>query len=137
LFFSIVHLLLTGEQYVPRFFNSTGRWLILTRQRNHPPGRIGENYNYFRIGLECLSRVVLPVTAVCAFFDALTDGNMTILIIGIFILAYLGIALEEFIKINKTAFALLAGVLTWTVYMLYTPDKELVGEQLMEKIGGF
>jgi hypothetical protein len=107
LFFSIVHLLLTGEQYVPRFFNSR-QMAYPHPAAKSPPGRIGENYNYFGIGLECLSRVVLPVTAVCAFFDALTDGNMTTLIIGIFILAYLGIALEEFIKINKTAFALLA-----------------------------
>jgi hypothetical protein len=43
---------------------------------------------------------------------------MTGLIIIIFILGYAAIALEHTIKINKTAPALVAGVLCWTVYML-------------------
>lgn len=44
-----------------------------------------------------------------------------ILIIVIFVLGYLCIALEHPLKINKTAFALLTGVLIWTVYILSGP----------------
>jgi len=41
---------------------------------------------------------------------------MQILLILIFIIGYLAIALEHPIKINKTATALLTGVLCWTIY---------------------
>ncbi|HEX5152492.1 MAG TPA: sodium:proton antiporter NhaD [Parafilimonas sp.] len=52
------------------------------------------------------------------------------LIITIFTVGYLSIALEHTIKINKAATALITGIVCWTVYILYTPDKEMVGEQL-------
>lgn len=62
---------------------------------------------------------------------------MTTLIIVIFILGYAAIAFEHTIKINKTAPALIAGVLCWTVYILFSENKELVSQQLMENLGEF
>ncbi|MEJ0054877.1 MAG: sodium:proton antiporter NhaD [Bacteroidota bacterium] len=55
---------------------------------------------------------------------------MEVFVILVFVLGYLAIALEHPIKINKTATALLTGVLLWTLYALGTDNKELVGEQL-------
>jgi len=60
---------------------------------------------------------------------------MHILIISIFILGYAAIALEHPLKINKTATALLTGVLCWAIYILSSPDKELISEQLYEHFG--
>ena len=60
---------------------------------------------------------------------------MITLIAVIFVLGYLAIALEHPLKINKAAIALLIGVLTWTVYMLASPDKEHVNMQLGEHLG--
>ncbi len=57
------------------------------------------------------------------------------LIALIFVLGYIAIALEHPLKINKSATALLIGVLTWTVYILATPDKGLVNNQLEEHFG--
>jgi NhaD family Na+/H+ antiporter len=52
------------------------------------------------------------------------------LIIGIFIIGYLAIAFEHPIKINKTASALITGVLCWTVYVVATSHEAeaIVGE---------
>jgi len=55
---------------------------------------------------------------------------MEVFVILVFVLGYLAIALEHPIKINKTATALLTGVLLWTIYAIGTDSKELVGEQL-------
>ncbi len=60
---------------------------------------------------------------------------MTTIIVLIFVLGYIAIATEHPIKINKTASALLTGVLCWTVYILFSPDKHLVGEELVEHLG--
>ena len=60
---------------------------------------------------------------------------MATIIISIFILGYIAIATEHSIKINKAASALLTGVLTWTVYIMFTPDKHLVGEELVHHLG--
>jgi Na+/H+ antiporter NhaD/arsenite permease-like protein len=60
---------------------------------------------------------------------------MSIAIIIIFILGYFAIAFEHSININKAATALVTGVLCWTVYILFTPDKEFVGNQLMHHLG--
>ena len=54
---------------------------------------------------------------------------MTLLIL-VFILGYLAIAFEHPIKINKTATALLTGVLCWTIYAVQTTDNHLVVEEL-------
>lgn len=56
-------------------------------------------------------------------------------IISIFIIGYLGIALEHTIKINKAATALLTGVLCWTSYILSANDKEIVAEELGHHLG--
>ena len=47
---------------------------------------------------------------------------MFYLMIVIFVIGYLCIALEHPLKINKTAFALLTGVLIWTCFILSGPD---------------
>jgi len=60
---------------------------------------------------------------------------MAILIISIFVLGYIAIATEHTIKINKAASALLTGVLTWTVYILFSHDKHIVGEELVHHLG--
>lgn len=46
---------------------------------------------------------------------------MFYLIIAIFVIGYICIAFEHPLKINKTAFALLTGVLIWTCYILTGP----------------
>jgi len=59
---------------------------------------------------------------------------MTTLLIVIFLLAYTAIALEHPLKINKTASALLAAGLLWTVYSLLTGDHAHVGSKLSESL---
>jgi Na+/H+ antiporter NhaD/arsenite permease-like protein len=56
---------------------------------------------------------------------------MIIAIILIFILGYAAIVFEHSIKINKTASALITGVLCWTVYALNEPDFHLVESELI------
>ena len=51
-------------------------------------------------------------------------------IVVIFIIAYAAIALEQPIKINKGASALLGAGLLWTVYATFSGDHVLVGQQL-------
>jgi Na+/H+ antiporter NhaD/arsenite permease-like protein len=51
-------------------------------------------------------------------------------IVLIFIIAYVAIALEHPIKINKGASALLGAGLLWTVYAAFSADHALVGQQL-------
>lgn len=60
---------------------------------------------------------------------------MSIAIIVIFILGYFAIAFEHSININKAATALVTGVLCWSVYILFTPNKQVVSHQLMEHLG--
>lgn len=60
---------------------------------------------------------------------------MLVAIIVIFILGYLCIALENFLKINKAAIALLTGVLCWTLYIFSQSEKELVTTELIEHLG--
>ena len=60
---------------------------------------------------------------------------MTTLLFVVFIIGYLAIALEHKLKINKTAIALMTGVFTWVVYILFTADKEFVNHQLIEHLG--
>jgi len=59
---------------------------------------------------------------------------MTAFIIAIFAIGYLAIAFEHAIKIDKAATALITGIICWTVYILYTPEKEIVGEQLSQHL---
>lgn len=55
---------------------------------------------------------------------------MQVVIILVFVVGYLAIALEHPIKINKTATAILTGVLLWTLYAISSENTELVGTQL-------
>lgn len=60
---------------------------------------------------------------------------MEIVIIALFVIGYIAIALEHPIKINKTASALLTGVICWTLYALSSPDEiHHIGEQLAEHL---
>jgi NhaD family Na+/H+ antiporter len=60
---------------------------------------------------------------------------MYTLILITFILGYVLIAFEGFIKINKTAIALVAGVLCWAFYILNNYNKAGVNEQLYAHLG--
>ena len=55
-------------------------------------------------------------------------------IVIIFVVAYTAIALEHPIKVNKSASALMAAGLLWTVYALMTGDHALVGKNLTESL---
>jgi Na+/H+ antiporter NhaD/arsenite permease-like protein len=63
----------------------------------------------------------------------------TLLIIFIFILGYLAIVAEHKIRVNKAASALIAGALCWTIFIVYSPVKEVVTEAIgahMSEISG-
>jgi Na+/H+ antiporter NhaD/arsenite permease-like protein len=51
---------------------------------------------------------------------------MEILIIVVFILGYTAIALEHPIKVNKTASAILTGVICWTLFVLAEPSASVI-----------
>jgi drug/metabolite transporter (DMT)-like permease len=59
---------------------------------------------------------------------------MVNILVVIFVVAYAAIALEHPIQINKSASALLAAGLLWTVYAVLTGDHQLVGENLTESL---
>ncbi len=60
---------------------------------------------------------------------------MVIIIIVVFIIGYLAIALEHSIKINKAASALITGVLCWTLYIVFSENKESIVENLLHHLG--
>jgi NhaD family Na+/H+ antiporter len=60
---------------------------------------------------------------------------MEVLIISIFVLGYALIALEHPLRVNKAASALLTGVLCWTVYVLFSPNRDIVSEELTRHLG--
>lgn len=60
---------------------------------------------------------------------------MIFLISLIFILGYIAIALEHPLRINKAASALITGVLCWSVFALFSGDKEHIIESLTEHLG--
>ena len=59
---------------------------------------------------------------------------MQILLILIFVIGYLAIAFEQPIKINKTATALLMGVLCWTVYISSGNNQDTVLGELSQHL---
>lgn len=60
---------------------------------------------------------------------------MEAIVIILFVVGYLAIALEHPIKINKTASALLTGVLCWTIYAVTSSDHiEEIGHHLAEHL---
>lgn len=60
---------------------------------------------------------------------------MIVLIILTFVVGYAAIALEHNIKINKTASALITGVVTWVIYILAQSDTNLVNHELLVHLG--
>lgn len=56
--------------------------------------------------------------------------DMITIILTLFILGYAAIAFEHPLKVNKTATALITGVLCWTVYVVFSASPEIVGEEL-------
>lgn len=60
---------------------------------------------------------------------------MNLIIIAIFVLGYSAIAFEHPIKINKTASALLTGVLCWVVYIMSSSNAHIVSEELYAHLG--
>ncbi|MET4385331.1 Na+/H+ antiporter NhaD/arsenite permease-like protein [Bradyrhizobium sp. F1.4.3] len=59
---------------------------------------------------------------------------MLIAIAAIFVVAYMAIALEHPLGVNKSASALLGAGLLWTIYAIATGDHALVGRQLDESV---
>lgn len=55
---------------------------------------------------------------------------MELLIVAVFVIGYILIALEHPIKINKTATALLTGVICWTIFMVAGPTDTLLDSTL-------
>ena len=55
---------------------------------------------------------------------------MTLLLTGLFVVGYVLITLEHSIKINKTATALITGVVCWAAYALLDTNTEAIGHQL-------
>jgi len=60
---------------------------------------------------------------------------MTTLLLLIFGIGYTAIAFENNIKINKTATALITGVLCWVAYISFVGDKTAVNLSLIEHLG--
>ena len=61
---------------------------------------------------------------------------MTLLLVSVFVIGYLAITLEHSIHINKTASALLTGVLCWSIYALMGTDTaHQVSEHLSHHLG--
>ncbi len=60
---------------------------------------------------------------------------MTSLLIAIFVVGYIFIAFEQGLKINKSAIALITGVLCWTIYISFSSDKSLINQQLTDHLG--
>src|SRR3989337_83684 len=57
-------------------------------------------------------------------------------LVVVFVIAYAAIALEHPLKINKSASALMAAGLLWTIYALSLGDPHTVSEQLGESLIG-
>ncbi|MEA5401418.1 sodium:proton antiporter NhaD [Arcicella sp. DC2W] len=60
---------------------------------------------------------------------------MQTLLILTFVIGYLAIAFEHPIHLNKTATALITGVLCWTIYILFDHEPAKVGEELSHHLG--
>jgi Na+/H+ antiporter NhaD/arsenite permease-like protein len=62
---------------------------------------------------------------------------VTTVITILFIAGYCLIIFERALKINKAGMALLTGVACWTAFIVYSPDKNEVARQLIERMGDF
>lgn len=63
--------------------------------------------------------------------------TVTAVITILFIAGYCAIMFERAFKINKAGIALLTGVACWTAFIIYSPDKNEVVRQLIERMGDF
>jgi Na+/H+ antiporter NhaD/arsenite permease-like protein len=61
---------------------------------------------------------------------------METIIVTVFVIGYVFITLEHSVNINKTATAILTGVLCWTIYMLGGGHASLVPHELKEHLAG-
>ena len=61
---------------------------------------------------------------------------METIIVTVFVIGYVFITLEHSVNINKTATAILTGVLCWTIYMLGGGNASLVSHELKEHLAG-
>ena len=59
---------------------------------------------------------------------------MTTVLIAVFIVTYLAIALEEPLKINKSAAGLVGAALLWTIYAMQMGQPDLIDERLNESL---
>ncbi|MEQ8561749.1 MAG: hypothetical protein RID18_09595 [Cytophagales bacterium] len=60
------------------------------------------------------------------------DFSSDYLLIFVFVVGYAGIVLEHVIHVDKTASALLTGILCWTLEVIGANNNELVMSQLFE-----
>ena len=60
---------------------------------------------------------------------------MIAILISIFVLGYIAIAFENELKINKTAIALITGVLCWVVYAFFAANELEVNDALFRHLG--
>jgi Na+/H+ antiporter NhaD/arsenite permease-like protein len=60
---------------------------------------------------------------------------MITLLLIVFVVGYLVITLEQTLKIDKAATALVTGVLCWTIFAVYAPDKEDLNDTLTHHLG--
>ncbi|MBS1654699.1 MAG: sodium:proton antiporter NhaD [Bacteroidetes bacterium] len=60
---------------------------------------------------------------------------MLLAVVVTFITGYIAIALEHRIRVNKSATALLTGVLCWAFYILVSPDKQAITSELTHHLG--
>jgi Na+/H+ antiporter NhaD/arsenite permease-like protein len=86
----------------------------------------------FRVlfGSPCtLCLVPCALIILTCIFDSMTA------VIVVFILGYVAIASENFIRINKAATALVTGVLCWTIFAFVSPSPGSVSEELNHHLG--
>jgi Na+/H+ antiporter NhaD/arsenite permease-like protein len=62
---------------------------------------------------------------------------VTTILLTLFTVGYSAIALEHFLKVNKAVSALLTGVLCWTIFIMLSPEKHIVSEDLIRHVGDF
>ncbi len=60
---------------------------------------------------------------------------MIVLLVSVFVIGYAAIAFEDHLKVNKTAVALITGVLCWIVYILFSSNKLEVNQSLLMHLG--
>jgi Na+/H+ antiporter NhaD/arsenite permease-like protein len=60
---------------------------------------------------------------------------MTVILVIVFVLGYAAIAFEHPLKIDKAAFALITGVVLWTIIITGSADKHTVLEELSHHLG--